>query len=631
MPELDFFPRPARQSEPALVPLRILATTDLHANILAWNYHANRPDDQVGLARVASLIRQARREQPQSLLFDNGDFLHGSALGDYLAETTPVLRSGRPLTTHPMIAAMNALRYDGATLGNHEFGFGLGFLRRSLAATTFPIVSSNLFFKPTRGKPLSLPFLLLDRVLKDTLGRAHSLRIAVMGFLPPQTMIWEQRYLKGRAMVSDIALAARDLLPTLRGQGADLVIALSHSGIGEANAPQGAENASSALAALDGIDAVIAGHTHLTFPTARQKQIAGKPVVMPGFHGSHLGVLDLRLRHSEGRWRVDSFASELRPIARRAAQTRQIEALVADDAEIWGLAQAAQAVLLRRAAVPVGKTGFALNSYFSLISDSAVLRLVTRAQAAHVARALAGRPEAKLPLLSAAAPFKAGGRGGPQNYTTIGRGILRARHISDLYLHPNSIAALRLSGAQVALWLERSVSLYHQIPHGAQDAELIDAAFPSFNFDVIDGVSYQIDLSQPPRFDSYGREINPAARRILDLRYQGRALAPDQAFILATNSYRVAGGIGFPGTTPNQLIYEAKLGNREILADYLRHGAEPDPQDAEPNWGFAPMPGTSVTFETAPEASESLAQVPHLRLQPLELLDSGFRRFRLQL
>ncbi len=157
MPEQEIFPRVARPTEPALVPLRILATTDLHANMLAWNYHANRPDDQVGLARVASLIRQARREQPQSLLFDNGDFLHGSALGDYLAETTPVLRSGRPLTTHPMIAAMNALRYDAATLGNHEFGFGLGFLRRSLAATSFPIVSSNLFFKPTRGKPLSLP------------------------------------------------------------------------------------------------------------------------------------------------------------------------------------------------------------------------------------------------------------------------------------------------------------------------------------------------------------------------------------------------------------------------------------------------------------------------------------------
>lgn len=477
--------------------LRILATSDLHANILAWDYHANRASDQVGLARVASLIHAARAEQPQCLLFDNGDFLHGNEMGDYLAETTPVLRSGRPLRSHPMIAAMNTLGYDAAALGNHEFGYGLGFLRRSLLAADFPIVCSNLYFKPSRGEPLAAPYLLLDREMKDHDGKAHRLRIGVLGFIPPQTMLWEHRYLKSRASVADIVASARELAPLLRKKGADVVIALSHSGIGAEPRVPGSENASAALARLEGIDAVVAGHTHLVFPTETERDLHGKPVVMPGFYGSHLGVIDLRLVRSCSGWHVKGFHSEARPISRRCPKAGRIEALVADDPKIAALASPAHQILLLRSEAQLGYSPLPLNSFFALVSDCAALRVVARAQAAHVARALRGRPEQDLPLLSAVAPFKAGGRGGPENYTNVPVGPFLARHVSDHYIHPNTICALRLTGAEVALWLERSVSLYHQIPPGARDVGLINDSFASFNFDVIDGLSYQIDLSQP--------------------------------------------------------------------------------------------------------------------------------------
>jgi 2',3'-cyclic-nucleotide 2'-phosphodiesterase / 3'-nucleotidase len=612
--------------------LRILATTDLHANLLAWDYHSNRPSDQVGLARVASLIRQARAQQPQSLLFDNGDFLHGTELGDYLAETLPVLRSGRPLRTHPMIAAMNALGYDAATLGNHEFSFGLGFLRRSLAATSFPIVCSNLMFKPTRGKPLSLPSLLLERSLKDRAGKSHRLRIGVLGFLPPQTMIWEGRYLKSRASVADILSSARDAVPELRAQGADLVIALSHSGIEmEAVSPSASENASSGLAAIQGIDAVIAGHTHLVFPTGNHKDIAGKPVVMPGFYGSHLGVIDLRLRQHGDGWRVAGFANEARPISRRSAQTGRVEALVADDPEIAGLVRHAQGVLLSRNEVVLNHSPIPLNSYFALVSDVASVRLVARAQADHVAQVLAGRPEARLPLLSAAAAFRAGGRGGPENFTAVPPGPIRMRHVGDLYSHPNSICALRVTGQDVALWLERSVSLYQRIALGAKDALLVNTQFPSFNFDMIDGLTYQVDLSQPAQFDACGAVRDPDARRICDLRYRGRPLQPDQIFVLATNSYRAAGGIGFAGASAGNIVYNGSVTNRKVLADFLSQGAAPLPEDAIARWRFKLMPDTSVIFESAPEAADHLGEVAHLQIEPLDITETGFRRFRLWL
>lgn len=613
----------------AVIDLRILATSDLHANLLAWDYHTSRPCPQRGLARVATLIHKARFERPQSLLFDNGDFLHGTVLGDFIAETTPTLRSGRPLHAHPMIAAMNALDYDAVALGNHEFGHGLGFLRRSLAAARFPIVCSNLYFKPTRGAPLAAPYLLLHRDLRDRHGKLHRLKIGVLGFIPPQTTVWEKRYLKSRASVDDITASARHLVPELRARGADLIIALSHSGIGEAEAEPGAENASSALAEIDGIDVVIAGHTHLTFPTASRADLAGKPAVMPGFFGSHLGVIDLTLRQSGKGWRMSGFGADTRPISQRDPVNGQVEALVSDDAAIVEIARPAHQALLARTDVAVGHSPIPLHSHFALLTQSPPLALVAAAQADHLARVLAGTPLGDLPLLSAVAPFKAGGRGGPENYTDIPAGPLLARHINDLYIHPNSLSCLRVSGQDISDWLERSVSLYRQIAPGSTDATLIDEDFPSFNFDTIHGLSYHIDLATAPRFNTFGRVVAPEARRIRDLRYQGQPVRPDQSFALATNSYRAAGGVGFPGTGTAQVVYEGNENNREVLAAYLRGGAVPAPTSLD--WQFVPMPGSTVTLDLNRNAAAHLAEVPHLRLEPLTQLATGFRRFRLYL
>ena len=615
----------------AEIELRILATSDLHANLLAWDYHSNRACHQRGLARVASLIHTARFEQPQSLLFDNGDFLHGTILGDFLAETTPTLRSGRPLHAHPMIAAMNALRYDGAALGNHEFGHGLGFLRRSLAATRFPVVCSNLYFKPTRGTPLAEPYLLLDREFRDSSGKLHWLKIGVLGFIPPQTTVWEKRYLKSRASVDDIAASARLLAPELRAKGADFIIALSHSGIGEVEPGQGAENASSALAQIPDIDVVIAGHTHLTFPTATRSDLGGKPAVMPGFFGSHLGVIDLTLRKTNKSWSVAGFNAQTRPISRRDASSGHVEPLVGDDPLIAAIARPSHHTLLARTDAEIGRTTIPLHSHFALLTQTAALALVAAAQADRLSVALADGPLANLPLLSAVAPFKAGGRGGPENYTDIPPGPLRARHLSDLYIHPNSLSCMQVSGQDLADWLERSVSLYHQIMPNAVDAPLIDDDFPSFNFDVIHGLRYQIDLSQPARFTPFGRVAAPEARRITDLRYDGQPVLAHQQFALGTNSYRTAGGAGFAGTGTDQVVYDDLESNREVLAQYLRAGAVPAAVPKTPAWGFVPMPGTTVTVSLSPSASDHLAEVPHLRLEPLELQPDGFRRFRLHL
>lgn len=619
-----------------LARLRILATSDLHAHVTPWDYLGNRASPATGLARIASLIARARAETGCCLLVDNGDFLQGSPLGDVAA----LKASGVGL--HPMIAAMNALAYDAATLGNHEFSHGLDFLTDHLQGARFPVVAANLVRRlgasVAEDVPLVPPRIILRRRLRDPSGVERPLAIGILGFAPPQTTQWDHAKLGHAVAARDILEAAPHHIARLREEGADLVLALSHSGIGAETGQPWMENASAALAALPGIDALVTGHTHQTFPapdfsaSAAVDPVAGtlwgKPAVMPGFYGSHLGLIDLDLRW-EGRWRVTGGQSSLRPIAERlpsgrlVARTRSAPAILA-------LAEPAHRATRAWARRVVGSCRHPLHSYFAMISASPAIRLIARAQAAHVADVLRDGPHAHLPVLSVAAPFHCGGRGGPENYTHVEAGRLSMRHVFDLYPHPNTVAALLLTGAELHGWLERSFSQFRQVIPDAQDQELLDMDFPSFNFDLVEGLTWEVDLSAPGRHDCRGEVVRPEASRIRRLSWQGRPLEPDQRFVLATNSYRVNGSGGFAVARPDHQILNGLRASRDVLMDYIASAGEIPPPDP-PNWRFRPMPGTSVCFDSAPGAASHLEDLAPLRAEALGITPPGFRRFRLHL
>jgi 2',3'-cyclic-nucleotide 2'-phosphodiesterase/3'-nucleotidase len=234
-------------------------------------------------------------------------------------------------------------------------------------------------------------------------------------------------------------------------------------------------------------------------------------------------------------------------------------------------------------------------------------------------------------VLSAVACFKAGGRGGPENYTDIAQGPLLLRHVDDIYGHPNSVVGLCLTGAQVSLWLERSFSLFHQILPATQDAQLINTGFPSFNFDIIWGVTFEVDLTQPARFDSKGTEVAPGSQRIKNLRSQGQPINYEQSFILVTNSYRVGTGGGFAGANTTQTIHADGTLTRDVLRDYLAN--EPSFVSAQRSrlWRFCPIAQASVIFDTSPKAALYLPDYPDLNVKALERQANGFQRFRLYL
>ncbi|OSP56493.1 bifunctional 2',3'-cyclic-nucleotide 2'-phosphodiesterase/3'-nucleotidase [Pseudoruegeria sp. SK021] len=619
--------------------LRILETTDLHVHVFPYDYYADKPNDTVGLSRTASLIDAIRAEATNTLLLDNGDFLQGNPMGDYIAYE----RGMKDGDLHPVIAAMNTLGFDASTLGNHEFNYGLDFLMKSLAGANFPVISANVATAqgsdPTRDTTLLPPYVILDRMVTDGDGVQHPIRIGLIGFVPPQIVNWDRQHLDGKATTRDIVETAQAWLPQIKEAGADIVIALSHSGIGAATHTDGMENASIPLAAVDGIDAIVTGHNHLVFPSptfadtagvdVAAGSIQGKPGVMAGFWGSHMGLIDLLLERDGNTWRVVSFTTEARPIAQRN-EDRSITPLVGDDAQVLEAAiedHEATLAYVRRA---VGETDAPLQSYFALVADDPSVQIVSIAQMWYIKQMLEGTEYADLPLLSAAAPFKAGGRGGPDYYTDVPAGPVAIKNVADLYLYPNTVRAVKITGEQLRGWLERSAGMFNQISAGAEDAALLNPDFPSYNFDVIDGVTYKIDLSQPSRFSAKGDVINPEAQRILDLTYQGAPVTDDMSFIVATNNYRAEGGGDFPGADGSTVIFDAPDTNRDVLVRFIVEQGTISPS-ADANWSFAPLAGTSVLFPTGPNAAPYADSVSGVHMEAAGTDPDGFALYRIRL
>lgn len=631
-------PSDVRQDRAArdTVRLRLLATSDLHMHIHPHDYVANRAGAPLGLARTAGLIARMRARAANSLLFDNGDFLQGSALGDHAATNW---RPGDPdLGPHPIIAAMNSLGYDAIGLGNHDFNYGLDFLRAVIADARFPVVASNAL--PRDGRPLAPRWLRIDRDVQDEAGRTHRLRIGIVSFVPAQTALWDRHILGDTLQTPDILASAAEVLPHLRAEGVDIVIALAHTGIGPGFAGSEDEGAALALAATGEIDAIIAGHSHLVFPlpsapsldgtgiNVARGRLHGVPTVMPGAMGSHLGVIDLTLYPlAGGGWQVGPSRARVMPVAIRGRDGR-LRTRSLPVPEIMKVTARDHLATMAHMNRPIGTLLKPLTTHFARVADTAVMRLTAAALADHAAKSARGTPLQDLPVLAAVAPFRAGGRSGPEHFTNLPDGLLRERHLLDLYTFDNEFRAVTIGREGLLDWLERSVAAFRTIRPGCADQPLIDPAFPSYNFDMIPGLTYAVDLSQPPRFDNEGRLISPRSQRIVDLAWQGRPLGPDDRFLLATNSYRLAARAVFETSPDASLALSDATACRDVLREAMARGLPND--NSPPRWHLRLPEGATVLFETALEADARGLQGTGLTGTPLGRTTQGYQLFRLQ-
>ncbi|MDR7078759.1 2',3'-cyclic-nucleotide 2'-phosphodiesterase [Neobacillus niacini] len=591
------------------VSLRILGTTDIHTNIYNYDYYKDAGTLEFGLANTATLIKEARAEAKNTLLFDNGDLIQGNPLGDYKARVDK-LEEGE---LHPVFQAMKQLDYDAATVGNHEFNYGLEFLDEVLDDAPMPYVSANVFKDdhdndPSNDEHYFKPYTILKKKVVDDRGKTQVIKVGVIGAVAPQITQWDKAHLAGKVTTKDIVKSVEAQIPKMKEEGADLIIALAHTGIGDEKVSEMEENAAYDLTKIEGIDAIISGHSHSTFPgnygnlpgvDTEKGTINGVPVVMAGSWGSHLGVIDLKIAKEKGKWLVKDSESELRAIYDKTTKT----SLAEPDTEVLEAVKEAHEETIKYIRQPVGTTTADIHSYFALAQDDPSIQIVTNAQKWYVEKKVKGTSDENLPILSAGAPFKAGFGG---DYTYIPAGTIAIKNVADLYLYPNTVAAIKITGADVKEWLEMSAGQFNQIdPTSAKEQPLINSSYPTYNYDVIDGVTYEIDVTVPAKYDRNGNLVHGEANRIKNLQYNGQPIDLEQEFLVATNNYRAGGN--FPGVRNQTAVEMYPDENRQAIIDYIQEQQTIDPS-ADENWTFAPVTKeVKVVFESSLNAQNTIS------------------------
>jgi 2',3'-cyclic-nucleotide 2'-phosphodiesterase/3'-nucleotidase len=566
--------------------LAVLETTDLHSNVVGYDYFKLAAEPSIGLDRTARLIAQAREEFANTVLFDNGDTIQGNALADWQALVKP-LRCDQTLGIYKV---MNALKYDGASIGNHEFNYGLAYLSqvtgsrfqvagvdqpRRCAGPAFPQVLANVYSVKTK-KPIFEPWRIIEKRVKatDASGRPIEalVKVGIIGFTPPTIMSWDKRWLEGKVYTTGVREAALKYIPEMRRKGADIVVAIAHGGLDANPYTPSMENAGWYLAQVPGVDAMLLGHSHQLFPNAASTApqfnlpgvdkakglVHGVPTVMANLWGKHLGVIALQLRASGKGWTVEKDKTV---VEARAAQNAD-KSFVAPDPAVSDLIREEHEATIGYVKTPVGSTDFRMTTYFADVGDPSALQVVNAAQTRYVKSYVAANlPQyAKLPVLSMSAPFKSG-LAGAFDFTDVPAGNLALNNAADLYLYPNALYAVKIDGAGLKAWLETSARRFNTIDPGrTEPQELVNAAVPSYNFDTPTSgeISYEIDVTQAP------------GARIRKLSLRGVPVTPEQEFIVATNNYRASGGGNFPGLDGSKTVLASPDTSRDVLIAYIR-------------------------------------------------------------
>jgi 2',3'-cyclic-nucleotide 2'-phosphodiesterase/3'-nucleotidase len=595
--------------------IRILQTTDLHMCVLPYDYVSDQSGGAYSLSRLAPVISDLRSDDVLTLLFDTGDFLQGNHLASY------IMSQDDTGSAHPMIAAMNLLEYDAITLGNHDFDFGVSHLKDVIEDLDCPVVVTNMRKGDANAFASSV---LLKRDVTCADGQTRPITIGVIGLITPQTIFVDETDRTAGYAVSDIVDAAAHAIPALKAEGADIIIALCHSGIGPATHTPGMENAALSLSRIAGIDAILMGHVHDVFPSKSQSTsdainaaaglLNGTPSVMPGAYGTHLGCIDLALTWSQERgWNITEAQCEALTIADTPDTPNAVANAIKDS--VATLHQQA----LTHIAEPLTQTKTRIHSFFAQIRADDSLRLLSEARRAIVNQGLHATPYADLPLISSAAPYRAGGRAGPNHFVDIQPGGVTLRDVGALYPFADRLCGVLCSGAELRQRLEHTACQFNQITPGQEQQMLFNPDFPAYNADTLFGIDYEIDLTKP----AY-------QGRISHLRYNGRPVDDTDRFVLAATTYRIGGGGGYDPIPQDRVIFRTETPFRDAFADYLKQVGTL--QVAQPPvWGFMPISGTSAVFQSAPQAVAAITTLADRNVSAGPLRHDGFRDYILHL
>ncbi len=600
--------------------LQILATSDVHMHLSGHDDLRNRPAPNTGLARLASAIADIRKQSAGAvLLFDNGDTLQGTPMGAVAAETD-VNRS------HALLEVMHEIGYDAMGVGNHDFDFGLEYLDAFAKAAKFPVLCGNFRQKePSDLRPQAM--LTVSLMCSD--GVERILNVGVVSGLPEQTGVWARDRIGADVTFCDPVRAMTDAGLELRTQGADLVIALAHTGVDQETETKEPENFALPLAESGVFDAIVAGHTHQCLPGADLEGVQGVeaatgrlhgiPAVMPGYAAAQLGSLGLSLCLNEREeWSVESATCGLLSATGQAASP-----------EITRLLGPIQKRTSARLDEIVGHTETHLHSYFSLLCPDPAQGLLSAAYLRGLDHCYLPAEMAQLPRLAVVAPSLSGGRAGPDHYVDVPPGPISRRAIEMLCPFEDKLVGVVLTGQEILEWLERSASIYNCLGVSPDIPRLTQIGLPGFNFDMFFGLSVVIDPRQPARYDANGQVKDRQARRINSVHWNNADIDPEQRFLVAMSSYRANGGGKFPRVTGSGPDIVSSLSLKNAVENLLRHETWKGQVMAE--WFLHTEIGHKAHFETAPNAISHLGQIYQYKPKPIDKTRDGFLRVEVNL
>ncbi|MEU2850731.1 bifunctional metallophosphatase/5'-nucleotidase [Streptomyces syringium] len=543
----DFGHRDRRKKRYAFT---VMGTTDLHGNVFNWDYFTDAEFDDkahndVGLAKISTLVEQVRQEKGRrnTLLIDAGDTIQGTQLSYYYAKVDPITRVGGPV--HPMAQAMNAIGYDAAALGNHEFNYGIPVLRKFEKQCDFPLLGANALDAKTL-RPAFAPYV-MKRVCTP---HGRDVKVAVLGLTNPGIAIWDKANVQGKMTFPGLEEQAAKWVPRLRSMGADVVIVSAHSGSSGTSSygdqlPH-IENAAALVAEqVPGIDAILVGHAHTEIPEYRvTNKKSGKSVVLsePLKWGQRLTLFDFELVWGKGCWQVESVSAKV-----LNSNT------VAEDRKITGLLRDEHEKVVAYVNQVIGTSSAAMGAAEAPVKDTPIIDFINHVQAETVKSALAGTAYASLPVLSQASCFS--------RTAAVPAGKVTIREVAGLYPFENTLEARVLTGAQLRAYLEFSARYYVRTAAGApvDPAKLTNAeGIPDYNYDAVSGLSYEIDIAKAP------------GSRIVNLSFEGKPLDDAAQFVLAVNNYRASGGGNFPHVAAAKQVWANSEEIRNTIIGWVK-------------------------------------------------------------
>lgn len=589
-------PASADSAETSIGDLTVLGTTDVHGNVFNWDYFADsvptKEADQRGLARVATVAEQVRAAKGAEsvVMVDNGDFIQGTPL-TYLAAEQPdkLVSEG-----HPMAEALKAIGYDAQNLGNHEFNYGLDFLedyQGQVEGSGTPLLGANVETLP--GTSLSFePYVILDKVVGG-----QTIKVGILGLVTPGVRIWDKANVEGKLVFHDLVLTAQEYVPQMKAEGADVVVALVHSGQDAAGVEWDPdllqENVATSVSTLvNDIDLVVAGHSHVNIPSQVFHAPDGDPVLytQPYFWARSASEVTLPIAADGDGYKVNwpETDDEIKALSTAHYSLDYSDSpSIAEHPTLPGDHQATIDYVNSVVATNLVE----LKTETSRYEDTPILDIIGYVMENSVRDALVGTEYEGLPVIAQTSPFS--------RTSVFPQGDLRVRDVAGLYIYDNTLAAQRITGAQLKAYLKYSARYFVQVTDETPwDPETSTGAqypgetrgIPDYNYDAITGpVAYELDIR------------NDLGERVQNLRHaDGTPVADDDVFVLAVNNYRQNGGGGFP-VGDFETIWDEQLEIRQLIIDYAESvGVIDQANFHEVNW--------KLITEDAPVADQTPAE-----------------------